>query len=106
VGVADLGPLEEPRAPHHRVRDLQQHEALLEGAHLERGPDQDGDLGIAPLALPVLDVLGDKARFRLAVPNAAHAHLLAAGGLGPQGLAKPALVGGDQSGGGGQDVLG
>ncbi len=106
VGVADLRALEEPRPSDHRVGDLQQDEPLLEGAHLERGAHQDGDIAIAPALFPALDILGDQARFRLAIPDAANLDLLAAGRLGPQGLAQPPAVGRDQPGGGGEDVFG
>ena len=51
-----------------------------------------------------LDLLADRARLLLAVPDAGDADLLALRVLGPQGLAEPALVVGDQAGGGGEDV--
>ena len=53
-----------------------------------------------------LDLVGDQPALGLAVPDAAHLDLLAALGLGPQGLAQPALVGGDQARGGAEDVAG
>ena len=59
-----------------------------------------------PLALQGLDLLADLARLLLAVPDAAHADLLAVLAVGPQGLAEPALVVGDQARGGGQDMAG
>ncbi len=60
---------------------------------------------VAPALLPALDIVGDEARFGLAVPHPAHLDLRAALRLGPQGLAQPALVGGDEPRGGGQDML-
>ena len=105
--VAHFGALEEARAAHHRIGDLQHDEALFEGAHLEGGADQHGGVAIPPsVPAPVFDVVGDQAGFGLSVPHAAHAHLLAAVGLGPQGLAEPRAVLGDEAGGGGEDVLG
>ena len=106
VGVADLGPFEEARAADHRIGDLQHDEAFFEGAHLERSPHQDRRLAItAPAPRPALDVVGDQPAFRLAVPDPAHLNL-AAFGLGPQGLAQPALVGGDEASRGGEDMGG
>jgi hypothetical protein len=48
-------------------------------------------------ALEGLDLLADPARLFLAVPMADQADLFAALGLGPQRLAKPPGIGGDQS---------
>jgi hypothetical protein len=105
VGVADLGPFEEARAADHLVGDLQHHEALFEGAHLERGAHQDGHLAVlAAGPFAGLDRVGDHPALGLAVPDAADLDLLAAGFLGPQGLAQAVLVGVDQAGGGSQDV--
>jgi hypothetical protein len=72
VGVADFGPFEEPRAADHLVGDLQHHEALFEGPHLERGADQDGHLAVlAAGPLGLLDLVGDHPALGLAVPDAA-----------------------------------
>ena len=95
VGVADLGALEEARAADHRVGDLQHDEPLFERAHLERGPHQHRAVLVAALRrglLPALDLVGDHAGLGLAVPHAAHGDLLAVLVLGPQRLAKAALV--------------
>ena len=53
-----------------------------------------------------LDLLADPARLLLAVPVADQADLLALGDVGPERLAEAALVGGDDAGGGGEDVRG
>ena len=97
VGVADLGALEEARPADHGVGDLQQHEALLERPHLERGADQDRDVLVRTTLGPALDLLGHGAGFRLAVPHPAHLDLGAAERLGPQRLAQAVLVGRDQA---------
>ena len=56
------------------------------------------------VALQRLDLLADRARLLVAVPHAAQRDALAFLHLGPQRLAEPALVVGDQVRGGGQDV--
>ncbi len=95
--IPDFRPLEEPRAAHHRVGQLQHDEAVFEAAHLERRANQDRHVFVlAAFAVGVLNGLGDDAALGLAVPHAGDAHLLAAVGLGPQRLAQPALVGRDQ----------
>ena len=58
------------------------------------------------LALQRLDLVADEARLLLAVPQALHRHLLALARLGPQGLAEPAVIVGDEAGGGAEDVVG
>ena len=110
MGVADLGALKEARPPHHRVGDGHQDEALLEGAHLEGGPDQDGHVAVdegpfvALAPAGALDLLGHQPALGLAVPDAAHQDLGPALGLGPKGLAQPAPVGSNQARGRAQDV--
>jgi hypothetical protein len=61
-----------------------------------------------PLALELLDVLADRARLFLRVPRRGDDDLgrVRIGGLGEQGLAEPALVVGDQMGGGAEDMAG
>ena len=111
-GVADLQALVEARAAEHPVGQRDAQEPVLEGAHLERGADQDRDAVeaerlVAPgAALIGLDLLADPARLLVAVPVADQADLLALGRIGPQGLAEPVAVGGDDPGGGGEDVRG
>src|SRR5581483_3750054 len=58
------------------------------------------------LALQLLDLLADRARFFLGVPRAGDGDLLARHVLGAQRLAEPALVVRDQVGGGGENVPG
>ena len=107
VGVPDLRPLEEARAADHRVGNLEQHEPLLEAAHLERRAHQHRRIPVlAAGLLPALDLVTDHAGLGLAVPHAGNPDLVAALGLGPQRLAEPALVGGDQARSGLQDVRG
>ena len=52
------------------------------------------------------DLLADAARFLRAVPDADDPDLLAVAGVGPQGLAEPAGIVGDEAVGGGEDVAG
>src|SRR5208282_6936739 len=79
--------------------------ALLELARLEAGAHQDGDLAQGPArALERLDLVGHHARLRLAVPEAAHGDRPPGLALRPQRLAEPALVVGDEVGGGGEDM--
>ena len=60
----------------------------------------------AAAALDGLDLLADAARFLGPVPDADDLDLLALALLGPQGLAEPAAIVGDEAGGGGEDVRG
>ena len=111
-GVADLLALVEARAADDAVGEADGEEAVLEGAHLVGGADEDGDafgadrVEAAGAAGEGLDLLADPARLLLAVPVADEADLLAVGEVGPEGLAEAALVGGDDAGGGGEDVRG
>ncbi len=103
--VADLQPFVEARAADHPVRQAERNEPFLELAHLERGAHQDGDL-VERVVLPLqlLDLLADRARFLLAVPDPRHARLFAELVFGEQGLAEPVLVMRDQTRGGTQDM--
>ena len=111
-GVADLLALVEARAADDAVGQADGQEAVLEGAHLVRGADEDGDavgadrVEAAGAAGERLDLLADPARLLLAVPVADQPDLLALGDVGPERLAEAALVGGDDAGGGGEDVRG
>ncbi len=105
--VADLGALVEARAADHPVGQAEGDEAVLQLAHLERGADQDGDLvELVAGALQLLDLLADRARLLLRIPGAGHGDLLAQLVLGAQRLAEPALVVGDEVGGGREDMAG
>ena len=72
--VADFLALVEARAADHAVGQAEGDEAVLEFAHLERGAHQDGDLvermriAAAVVALELLDLLADGARFFLRIP--------------------------------------
>ena len=112
-GVADFHALVEARTADDAVGQAELDEAVFELAHLERGAHQNGDLVermvlalLARLALQLLDLLADGARFFLRVPGAGDLHLLAGHVLGAQRLAEPAFVVGDQVRGGGEDVAG
>ncbi len=61
---------------------------------------------VAGVALHLLDLFADRARFLFTVPGAGDLHLFAGHVLGAQGLAEPAFVMRDQRGGGGEDVAG
>ena len=105
--VAHLLALVEAQAAQHAIGQAQLDEALLELAGLEAGADQDRDLAQGrAAALQGLDLLADLARLLLAVPDAADADLVAHLAVGMQRLAEPALVMGDQAGGGGEDMAG
>ena len=105
--IADLHAFVETRPADHPVRDAQRDQPLLELAHLEAGAHQDGDLRQSDL-LPLqrLDLVADPARLLLAVPDVAHDDLIAAAGVGEQGLAQPAAILRDQPGGGAQYTVG
>ena len=106
-GVPDLLALVEAQAPDHPVGQADGEEALLEGAGLEAGADEDGDLVEAlARALQRLDGLAHGAGLLVAVPGLGHADLLAVLALGPERLAEPPLVAGDEAGSGGQDMPG
>ena len=74
--VPDLGALVEARAADHAIGQAELDEAVFEFAHLERGAHQNGDLVermvealLARVALQLLDLLADLARFFLASPR-------------------------------------
>ena len=107
--VADLLPLVEARAADDAIVEAEGDEAILEGAHLERGADEDRDLvEDVALALELLDLLADGARLLLRVPRRGDEDLrgVMVGAVGEQRLAEPALVVGDQVRGGAEDVRG
>ena len=95
--VPDLLALVEARAADHAIGEAKGDEAVLEGAHLEGSAHQDGDFaqGVA-LPLHLLDVLADEPRLFLVVPAAFDLDLLARLAVGPERLAEPALVVGDE----------
>ena len=96
----------------HAIRQAERDEAILELAHLKRGAHQDGDLvervwiALPVVALELLDLLADRARLFLRIPARGDFDLLAWLVLGPQRLAEPALVMGDEMRSGGEDVSG
>jgi hypothetical protein len=105
--VADLGALVEAEAADDLVGEADGDEPLLELAGLELGADEDrGVVERAAAALVALDLLADPARFLGPVPDADDLDLVALAGVGPQRLAEPAGVVGDEAGGGGEDVRG
>ncbi len=106
-GVLDLLALVEARAADHAIGEAKGDEAVLEGAHLEGGADEDGDLaqGMA-LALELLDVLADHAGLFLVVPAAFDLDLLAQIAVGAERLAEAPFVVGDQARGRAEDMAG
>ncbi len=105
--VADLRPLVEAEAADDLIRQADRDESLLELAGLELGADEDCNLGERLSArLHPLDFLADPAGLLWPVPDADDADLLALARVGPQSLAEPASVVGDDSVGGGEDVAG
>ena len=106
-GVLDLLAFVEARAADHAIGQPERDEPVLEGAHLERCPHQDGDLVEALAALAQsLDVVADGARLLLVVPEGGDADALAHGVVGEERLAEAALVVGDEAGCRRQDVPG
>ena len=105
--VPDLLALVEARAADHAIGQAKGDEAVFEGAHLEGRAHQDGDLaqGVA-LMLDLLDVLADQPCFFLVVPAAFDLDLVARLAVGPERLAHPPLVMGDQPGGGAENMPG
>src|SRR5262245_13277023 len=105
--IADLLALVKARTADHAIGQPQGHKPVLEGAHLERGAHQDGDLVETPSRLALaLDLLADGARFLLVVPHPADPDPLAHGTVGEQGLAQPRLVVADEMRCRRQDVAG
>ena len=105
--VADFRALVEPRAADHAIGQAERDETVFELAHLERRAHQDGDLvQLLALALQLLDLFADPARFLFRIPGAGDGDLLAVHVLGAQRLAEPAFVVRDQVGGGRKDVAG
>ena len=81
--VADFLALIEARAADDAIGNAQGDEAVLEGAHLEGGAHQDRHVvELLALALQVLDVVADGARFLIAIPMRAQGQLLALLALG------------------------
>ena len=107
--VADLLALVEARAADDAIVQAERDEAVLEGAHLERGAHQDRHLvEHDALALELLDLLADGARLLLRVPRRGDgdARRLRVLGVCEQRLAEPPLVVADQVRGGAQDMRG
>ena len=105
--VPDLHAFIKTRTADHPVRQPQGHEALFELAGLRAGAHQDRHLGQRrAFALRGLDLLADEARLGFAVPQAVNLELLALIVVGPQRLAEPAFVMGDQTGRRAQDMAG
>ncbi len=105
--VADFGALVEARAADHAIGQAEGDEAVLELAHLERGPHQDRDVvELVAGALQLLDLLADGAGFLFGIPGAGDGDLFAVDVFGAQRLAEPAFIMRDQMRGGGEDVAG
>ena len=104
-GVPDFLALVEARAADHPIGQAERDEAVLEGAHLERGAHQDGDVVEAFAVLRCSCSMSSPiVRASSSPSQAAHGDLLARVVVGPQRLAEPALVVGDQAGGGAEDM--
>ena len=103
--VADLGALIEARAADDAIGQAERDEAVLELAHLIRGAHQDRDVVERfALALQLLDLLADAARFFLRIPGAGDRDLLALDILGAQGLAEASFIVRDQMRGRGENM--
>ena len=103
--VADLGPFVEAEAADDLVAEADGDEAVFQLARLELRAHQDRHLvQRRALSFQPLDLVADAAGFLGPVPDADDAHFLARVELGPQRLAQPLAVAGDQPRGGGEDV--
>ncbi len=103
--VADLLPLVKPRPADHAIGQRERNEPVFELARLEPGAHQDRDFAERlPLTLQRLDLVADPAGLLLGVPQPAHHNFVAGLGAGPQGLAEPPAIMGDDAGRGGEDL--
>src|SRR5262245_16587919 len=96
--VPDLLAFVEARPADDAIGEAERDEAILEGAHLERGAHQDRDLAQnVTLPLKLLDILADDAGFLLVVPATLDRDLLARRAVGAERLAETSLVVGDEA---------
>ena len=108
-GVAYLRPFVEPQPADDAVGDAERDHPLLERAGLGTGADQDRAFGqLVPVPPQRLDPVADHAGLLVGIPQADDVDLLSLRIVapGPQRLAQPPLVVGDQPGGGGEDGRG
>ena len=104
-GVPNFLPLVEASAADDAVGQADGDQPLLELAGLKAGAHQHRHAAQRlPFAAQPLHLVANHPRLVLAVPDAAYVHLLAAVALGPQRLAEPAAIVGDQPGGGCENV--
>ena len=100
VGITHFRAFKEARTANDLVGQAQHDEAVFKRAHLPGRTHQNGDIIVLVAGADKgLDLVGDKTRFRIPVPQAAHLYLLAGIILGPQRLAKTRAVGPDEAGG-------
>src|SRR5690606_12825047 len=106
-GIADLGPLVEPKTADNPVVEADLYEAVFELAGLVLGAHEDRDLlERQALAFEPFDLLPDAARFLRGVPHADHADLFPGRQLRPQRFAETPAVGLDQTGSGRENLRG
>ncbi len=94
-GILDLGPLVEPWAADHLIRDLLAHQDVLEHAALRVGPVEDGDLGSRPAVVDeTRDLRRDEARLGVLVLDLDDLHRLTLSELREEtlGLAVPVVL--------------
>src|SRR5262245_22062443 len=110
-GVTDFGAFIEARAANHAIGQPKLDKTVFEFAHLEGGPHQYRDLvermvfaALARLALELLGLLADRARFLLAVPGAGNLASFAQIVFGSERLAETAFNVSNEMGCGCQDV--
>ena len=107
-GVADLEPLVEARAADHPVGQAERDEALLDLAHLGGDAHEHGHLGRANA--PCCCSASISSPMRRASSSLSHAPVSVTFSPGSssvmQRLAEPALIVGDEVGGGGEDMAG
>ncbi len=104
--VADLGAVEEARAPDDAVRHARAQQRVFELSRLRVGAVEDGEVGVAPVlgAQQPLDLRGDEAGLVALVAREVARDLLALGVGGEERLGLAVGVVGDDRVGGGEDA--
>src|SRR5262249_13985332 len=100
-GIANLRALVEAWAADDAIGNAERKEAVLELAHLKTRAHQHRHFRIGMIvAMQLLRIGRDRARFFFGIPHTLYTNAITGIALGPQGLAEPALVRGDEAGSG------